>query len=520
MITAIEIENFKGIRERVRLDFRPITMFFGGNSAGKSSVFHALHYAREVFERHNLDADRTIAGGDHVDLGGFKEFVHNHDMSKTVILGIEFYSETGSLESELEQPLVWGEQSLIREPALIKIVAEITWSQQLERAFCNRYTLYANLEPLLTIDAVPGRPYQSAKINRWHPSLVTSADCDSILFKGDDDDEPAVAIFGSGDRNDPDNFSFDLVCGDDAIPRVDRSLYAQDRAELTNPQLIEIYQARMLLLHEPLRLACEQLANIRHIGPLRQTPPRNFKPDRYPNRSRWISGIGAWEALQNGDDNLVKTVGDWLGEEDKLNCGYRVERKRFKEIDLSHPLIVKLLTGRAFDDADEHSQIDLIDKPTQSRVVVVPNGTELELQPHDVGIGISQIVPVVVAAVDGHNLLLAIEQPELHLHPRLQAELADLFIEAALGEQHHQVLIETHSELIPLRIMRRIRESFHDKVGIGRRKIASHDISIVYLESFQGATVATTLELSKEGKLLDPWPEGFFEEGFRERFSE
>jgi predicted ATPase len=79
MITSITIENFKGIRDRVKLDFRPITLLFGANSAGKSTILHALHYAREVFERHNLDADQTIAGGKYIDLGGFEHFVNRRD---------------------------------------------------------------------------------------------------------------------------------------------------------------------------------------------------------------------------------------------------------------------------------------------------------------------------------------------------------------------------------------------------------------------------------------------------------
>ncbi|MBL8854465.1 MAG: AAA family ATPase [Planctomycetaceae bacterium] len=53
MITAIEIENFKVIRDRVSLDFRPITLLFGGNSAGKRTILLALLYVREAFERHN-----------------------------------------------------------------------------------------------------------------------------------------------------------------------------------------------------------------------------------------------------------------------------------------------------------------------------------------------------------------------------------------------------------------------------------------------------------------------------------
>src|SRR5260370_30714598 len=86
MITAIEIENFKGIRDRVRIDLKPITLLFGPNSAGKSTILHALHYAREIFERRNLDADRTAAGGKFVDLGGFQNLVHQRDLSRPVIV--------------------------------------------------------------------------------------------------------------------------------------------------------------------------------------------------------------------------------------------------------------------------------------------------------------------------------------------------------------------------------------------------------------------------------------------------
>jgi AAA15 family ATPase/GTPase len=76
LITGITVENFKGIRDRVKLDFQPITLWFGANSARKSTIVHALHCAREVFERHNLDADQTIAGGKYIDLESYKRLVH------------------------------------------------------------------------------------------------------------------------------------------------------------------------------------------------------------------------------------------------------------------------------------------------------------------------------------------------------------------------------------------------------------------------------------------------------------
>ena len=84
-LVRIEIENFKGIGTRQQIDLKPITLLFGPNSAGKSTILQALHYLREILERGNIDPDRTIAGG-LIDLGGFATLVHNYELDRTVIL--------------------------------------------------------------------------------------------------------------------------------------------------------------------------------------------------------------------------------------------------------------------------------------------------------------------------------------------------------------------------------------------------------------------------------------------------
>jgi len=71
-ISAITIENFKGIKNPIKVDFKPITLLFGPNSSGKSTIVQALHYALEIFDRNNLDSDKTTKGGTAVDLGGFE----------------------------------------------------------------------------------------------------------------------------------------------------------------------------------------------------------------------------------------------------------------------------------------------------------------------------------------------------------------------------------------------------------------------------------------------------------------
>ena len=61
-LTRIEIENFKGIGKRQIIDLRPITLLFGPNSAGKSTILQALHYVREILERQNPDPDQIVVG--------------------------------------------------------------------------------------------------------------------------------------------------------------------------------------------------------------------------------------------------------------------------------------------------------------------------------------------------------------------------------------------------------------------------------------------------------------------------
>ena len=80
MITAFTVQNFKAIGEEpVRIELKPITLLFGANSAGKSSILHALNYAYSVFVDHNLNAEYNIHSDSSFNLGGFKRFVHRSD---------------------------------------------------------------------------------------------------------------------------------------------------------------------------------------------------------------------------------------------------------------------------------------------------------------------------------------------------------------------------------------------------------------------------------------------------------
>lgn len=153
--------------------------------------------------------------------------------------------------------------------------------------------------------------------------------------------------------------------------------------------------------------------------------------------------------------------------------------------------------------------IEISGKPPLSELVLrdLRNGTNVTHR--DVGIGISQVLPVLVLAYGSKQKLIAMEQPEIHLHPALQAELADVFVESALGSNGNTFILETHSEHLILRLMRRIRE--------GRLKPS--DVCVLFVEPTDNGSRAVELRIDEEGDFIDEWPGGFFEESFHEKFA-
>ena len=112
-ITNISIENFKGVGERVDIPLRPITLLFGANSAGKSTILQALLYLREMLENKNPEPGKLIASGGEVDLGGFENTVHNHDRSQKITIGVNIELNDDGLWSpesglDLPDPGMWA----------------------------------------------------------------------------------------------------------------------------------------------------------------------------------------------------------------------------------------------------------------------------------------------------------------------------------------------------------------------------------------------------------------------------
>ncbi|SBV92866.1 putative AAA domain protein [uncultured Dysgonomonas sp.] len=135
------------------------------------------------------------------------------------------------------------------------------------------------------------------------------------------------------------------------------------------------------------------------------------------------------------------------------------------------------------------------------RLKVTQNGLSLDIT--DVGFGISQVLPIIVQGFLSKNeSITIIEQPEIHLHPKMQAELADLFIDVITSDENNKaLLIETHSESILKRLRRRIAEG----------KISNEDVAIYFIHSRQKKSSSAKVErlaISNTGAF--DWPKEFY----------
>ncbi|MFO1268966.1 MAG: DUF3696 domain-containing protein [Rubrivivax sp.] len=134
-----------------------------------------------------------------------------------------------------------------------------------------------------------------------------------------------------------------------------------------------------------------------------------------------------------------------------------------------------------------------------------------------VGSGISYVLPVLTALWAAKWSL--IEQPELHLHPAAQCEIGDAVVRAF--NRGRFTIVETHSEHLLLRILKRVRQTSADRIA--DRELRCHAEAIVALyfaPRAGGTTTVHQLRVTRAGEFKDRWPDGFFEERSRELFDE
>jgi len=126
------------------------------------------------------------------------------------------------------------------------------------------------------------------------------------------------------------------------------------------------------------------------------------------------------------------------------------------------------------------------------------------------GQGFQQVLPVVTYLCGQRRAafrpkLLVVEEPELHLHPAAHAALADLMVDAVVGADRTQVIAETHSENLLLRLRRHVADG----------KLNPGDVGLLWFEHTEAGTRIRPIDVASDGSVSD-WPKGVFSEDLGE----
>jgi predicted ATPase len=442
MLRSLSLKNFKSWREVKSLRFGRITGLFGTNSSGKTSLLQLLLLLKQTAE----SADRALPLhlGDErslVELGTFRELLHGHDLAREL---------EWSLTWELPEPLKIVDPE--RQGAALYVGDELTHQAR--------------------VGWLNGSGSSGRMVTREHNYHFADATF-GMLAKAEKKDEfELTPTTGKG-------FRFIRAQGRPwPLPAPTKCYGFPDQAR-------GYYQNAGFLAD--FELAFESLfSRVFYLGPLREYPQREYpwaggRPSDMGRRGERV--VDALLASREWGATLSQGRG-----KARLTVEERVA-KWLKELKLIHDFQVTPV-------APESKLYQVVVKRSAASAPVLIT---------DVGFGVSQILPVITLcyyAPEGSVLIF--EQPEIHLHPAVQAGLADVFIHAA-KTRNVQIVLESHSEHLLRRLQRRIAEE----------KLATDEAALYFCDAAKTESKLVPLDMNLFGA-IENWPEDFFGDEFGE----
>lgn len=442
MLTHLHLQNFKGWRDTKPVTLKPLTVLFGTNSSGKSSLEQFFLMLRQTVE--SSDRKLVLHPGDRdsaVNLGSFEEMIHRRD--KTAKLGFDF---EWILPRALE----------VKDPK-----SGDSWTGNRMGFECRLGLQNGKLAQL----GVEHFAYRLKQGDREVLNVkIEGTSGSKVEYKLSADPYKLVRVTGrQWQLGTPSRFY--------GFPEQVGAYY----------QNADFVQDLSLTLEKLLRSVC-------YLGPLRSRGERLYQ---------WAGGEP--ENVGFAGEQSVSAM--LAAKERMLNTGYKKHTRAFQK------LIAEQLQQLGLIDAFEVRQISANRKEYEVKIKTpgAPDWVDLP----DVGFGVSQVLPVVVQCFYAPaGSILFIEQPELHLHPSAQANLADLFIDALASREdgtprNIQLIIETHSEHFLNRLQRRIAED--DPT----RPIKSGDIACYFARTTGQESSLEALQMDLFGNIQN-WPPNFF----------
>lgn len=574
LLKTLRLSNFKPFpatrSQAIRL--APITLIYGPNSSGKSSIIQALLMMKQSADsfRKAFGRPDLLTAGSEVDLGSMGSVLHKHTKSKPLKVGFTFQRDgadcSGITETNIDLDFSISndnrEQAAMYPARLQKLclsahlatttpacTATLTLKRLDESSIGDKLTSpdqyegagfsYRNLwtAGVYKVSTSENLNFLLSSIVSGLSSQLSNSNSDTYATARQAELLETAKFFRSQKfvRELDSRFLSEFTCHaqghylphplfDDAeLDKFGKRISTRDGKKkrgslsysaMAYPATYECTEISRLFDRDFTAF----MRGITYLGPLRMAPQRY-----YTINDQSVSSVGS-----RGESAITYLYKDSLRGVDSRKM---VDELNFycKKFEIPYEISLHQASFKH----------EFISSPVVS-LVLRDRRTGVDVAPTDVGFGVSQILPILVEGIgrSKHSLkgaasklkssstklissiasrTICVEQPEIHLHPRLQAELADFFVDTAVPANGRlkrrgtlrpvQWIIETHSELLMLRLQKRIRQG----------RLRKEDISVVYVEpKGRFGSDIKELRLDDDGEFLDLWPSGFFVESMSE----
>lgn len=497
LIGKMLVRNFKCIESAEWLDLGRLTALTGVNSSGKTSMLQCLLLLKQTLSDPNRSAVLKL-NGPLVRLGAFRDIVSRGDTSKCITIGLEldvkardllrsrtmmrWHNTMGSSKGRCRFAVSFGVGDDGTDVRVSGAEVSLT-------GFRFSGTSPVRMDDLSVMDVGKRDMWiRYERHGRRHRVLFNSPHAVSMPM-----------IF---EENGKSPESFRNADGLYRLEGIGGRLYGFVPVSLEVPEVALLREASSGIARgigstfgvalNPFSAVSSALDrcfdSMSYIGPLREEPKRFYFRDEGRVLDIGTKGEYAAQILSLEADTEVRNVRD-------VNCRYRRRERLGAAVDYWLRDRMGMASGVSVEPLS--TELPIYDVRVSSMEHRSEKASIL-----NVGFGMSQVLPVIVEGLrtqPGNALIL--EQPEIHLHPKIQADLADFLMSLAMDGR--QILVETHSDHLMNRIRRRLSEDESDRIrGLLR---------VYFAELTPDGAKFTLMDFDEFG-CVQTWPEGFFDQ--------
>ena len=580
-LTAIEFSNFRCYKKRTephRIDLRKIILLFGGNSGGKSTIFELVSYFSDVLlnksHPHKYDKDKLIPKR----WADFKSINYQKNVNNGPV-EIKCYFDKDTSEDDTSEQNKEISIKIEIDQEKLKVFTRCFVQQLKSHVIIIEEHIFSN-----DIDNLRRRSQTKIQIENDDVHKQTYSDIVEHLFNKAPvkyksnilPDDARVEILNALVFDD--DLDLDVEASMNNLFSLwemylpawsdNDGLNFQDLIRNSIEEILKRQKNKNSLSNHILRREMSFILN----EAIMATSFFGKKSDHGGDKNIYIPPLRetnhpAWEELSNflkdlsdyqedyaamsqelGELTQIKEDGryidipyeQWSEEAKEIEKNKKQLAEIISDFNLYKQLFEKHLPGNLKLDMREivttitthlDDEIEKVETISKHQVCLVDEVNKKTYDPFsDVGTGVSQILPCITAGISGPNRkienLIFIAQPELHLHPDQQCNAMDAFIYRALFDSNEfaceRYFLETHSEHMLLRCLRRIRETFESQKPSDFENypnVSKDDVIVYFIENNENdGSLIKELKIASEGELENDWPDGFFDQAYIERF--